>query len=353
MLRQFSIHKAAVLVASLDADTADLLLAQMPDAEADAVRDELIRLGDPSPAEQYAVIDEFFQNGSPSFDERSAEQDSHEQFSDLKSHSAGPLQSEHFNSPNLAAAWPRLAESSPDNEASDTGPFSFLNSVEPDSLLLLLTQEQPQAIALVLAHLPHDRAAHVLARLPATVQSDVIRRLVDLDETNPEVLRDVEQAFEKRLTQHASARRQTVGMAAIEAILNASDHASRRQILNNLAAHDRPLAHRLTPPPPTRHFTFDEVCCLPSEAFTRILRAADRRTMILALSGAPAELVESIFDELSPEDAHWISHGLQYLGPFRLTDFHRAQQVIAALADQLSAQGDLPGLSPEHITAMA
>jgi flagellar motor switch protein FliG len=220
-------------------------------------------------------------------------------------------------------------------------------------LVSLLTQEQPQAIALVLAHLPHDRAAHILARLPATMQSDVIRRLVDLEETDAEILRDVEQAFEQRLAKHASTRRQTAGMAAVEAILKASDHTSRRQILNNLAAHDRPLAHRLTPPPPTRRFTFEEVCCLPSETFLRIVRAADRRTMILALAGAPAELVEPIFEELPPEDAHWITHGLEYLGPFRLTDFNRAQQMIVTLTEQLSAQGDLPGLGPEHLTAVA
>src|SRR5262245_36598559 len=58
--REHSIRKAAVLVASLDVSTADLLLAQMPQEQADAVRHEVLQLGELDPAEQQVVIDEFF-----------------------------------------------------------------------------------------------------------------------------------------------------------------------------------------------------------------------------------------------------------------------------------------------------
>src|SRR5262249_34108890 len=161
---------------------------------------------------------------------------------------------------------------------------------EPESLVPLLEHEHPQAVALVLAHLPHHRAGHVLARLPAAMQTDVIRRLVDCETTDPEVLRDVAKTLEAAFMNRQSERR-TTGMATIASILNASDSASRRQILNNLATHDRSLAHRLTAPPPVRRFTFAEVCQFPIEALIHLLELADRRTVTLALADAPAQLV--------------------------------------------------------------
>src|SRR6476660_10143982 len=58
-----SIRKAAVLIASLDVDTADLLLGQMPEQAADEVRREMLELGELDAIEQKHVIDEFFRIG--------------------------------------------------------------------------------------------------------------------------------------------------------------------------------------------------------------------------------------------------------------------------------------------------
>jgi flagellar motor switch protein FliG len=351
MDRELSLHKAAVIVASLDADTADLLLAQMPEDEADAVRDQIIRLGKLNPAEQQAVIDEFFRIGPMTLQQDSfttklggaglmKELLSDDEYEDESSEAAETAAAATGNSLNR-------------NPQQTNQPFSFLQNIEPETLVSLLEQEHPQAVALVLAHLPHDRAGHLLARLPATMQTDVVRRLVGLEETDPAIVRDVEKALEASIMERQPDRHHTVGMAAVTAILRASDHASRRQILNNLAVHDRPLAHRLTPPPPTQHFTFAEVCRFPSLALVRVVRAVDRRTAVLALAGAPAEIVEPLFDELRPEEVDWISHGMVHLGPLRLADFDRAQDDVAQFAEQLYAQGHLPGLGAEHLTAMA
>src|SRR5579864_6459678 len=54
-----SCRKAAILVASLDSATADLLLAQIGPDEADRVRRAILHLEEVDPIEQEAVIDEF------------------------------------------------------------------------------------------------------------------------------------------------------------------------------------------------------------------------------------------------------------------------------------------------------
>ncbi|HEY2882378.1 MAG TPA: FliG C-terminal domain-containing protein [Pirellulales bacterium] len=408
--REPSIRKAAVLVASLDADTADLLLAQMPEELADAVRQEVLELDELDPEEQRSVIDEFFRIGpmmpepnppgveldSPALAKRlpkvgdeyvpagsmDDDEDSIEPSAQGSSFfnaiprdrqssliaqltgnaplpwrppdafpKAPPVTSPPNASSNSMAAMPTPASPTPPELTAP--PFRFLQDVEVDLLVPLLEREHPQAIALVLSHVPPEQAGHVLARLPAATQTDVVRRLVDLEETDPQVLREVELAVEAALMKQQPGRRRVAGMAAVSAILNASDRTARRQILNNLATHDRPLAHKLMPsPPPPRQFTFVEVCQLPPAPLVRVVRAAGLQTVVLAMAGAAAGVVDDLLDQLEPHEADRISNRLTNLGPVRLIDIDRAQEDLAHTADRLHADGRLPELNQSHLTAV-
>ncbi|HZZ27056.1 MAG TPA: FliG C-terminal domain-containing protein, partial [Pirellulales bacterium] len=320
-----------------------------------ALRGELLRLDALDSREQQAVIDEFLLFGPKSAQQNALETDPDNLLVERFSQS----RYECLPEANLTAD-PAVSllsqQSTSDLTAHHTRqqPFDFLQDVDTDVLIPLLEREHPQAIALVLAHLPHEHAGHVLARLPATIQTDVIHRLVDLEETDPHVLLDVERAVETWVRRRQPTRRRMAGMAAVSAILNASQGSARRQILNNLATHDRPLAHKLTPPSsPARQFSFAEVCDFPMEAFKKVLRAAERRSVILAVAGAPADIADSLMHKLRYEEAEWISQDLEQLGPLRLIDFDRAQMAIAELAGQLYAHGHLSGLDDTHLTAMA
>jgi flagellar motor switch protein FliG len=369
MSRNVAIRKAAILVALLDTETADVLLAQMPPDQADKVLRESRKLGKIDPAEQRAVIDEFFRIGPlvpeddpPGLDLEGA----------VFNSTAAPI--DEYVSADAEPGWvvenaPRIASETQAIYASpftkiNSGasiksidpktPFSFLHDADADALAPLLEREHPQAIALVLAHLSPDRAGQLLSRLPAKLQSDVVRRLIDLEETDRDVLRDVEQAVENWLEKRASSRPRVAGIPAVSAILNASDEQSRRHILNNLAAHNRPLANTLNPPPPPpKPYAFADLCELSDEVFTRIVRAVDHRTAVLALAGATEEIVQRLLDHLDPDEADQFSDDLTHLGSLRLIDIDRAQDDLARLANQLRAQGRLTATRHAHSTATA
>src|SRR5262249_27092483 len=69
-----------------------------------------------------------------------------------------------------------------------------------DSLTALLEHEQPQVIAVVVSHLPADRAAHLIHALDPSVQATVLRRLADLNETHPDVIREIERGLAVKLS---------------------------------------------------------------------------------------------------------------------------------------------------------
>jgi flagellar motor switch protein FliG len=143
-------------------------------------------------------------------------------------------------------------------------------------------------------------------------------------------------------------------LATVSTILNSADEAARRQILSNLARHDRPLAGKLKRPTAALpRFTFDDVCGLPIDDLMLVVQSAPLETFVLAFAGANAELVEELVDCLPAEASQRFARGIAELGPTRLADIESAQHSLAELASQLSADGRLHGGPPIHLTAVA
>jgi flagellar motor switch protein FliG len=212
-------------------------------------------------------------------------------------------------------------------------PFRFLQETEAEKLVRVLGSERPQTIALVLSHLTPHRAGAVLARLPEDLQVDVIHRLVDLEETDPEILHEVEEALRSRLSQQVEMqRRRVTGLQAVAGILQATDGRVGMQILDNLASRDRALAEKLGP----RQLAFDDLADLDEDLLAEVFAAAGPELMLPALFGAAPELVGRTLARLPRSDARAIRHKLEHPGPIRLRDVEEARRQVARIASRLN-----------------
>src|SRR6185295_1621485 len=182
--RQQGRRKAAILLASLDRHEAEALLAQMPAEQADAVREAIGNLGEIDPEEQHEVLEEFFRIGPLVPDREPSGLALDDPTVAQLSISAAPADSAQRHSSSFNVR----------EEAVPT--FRLLEDAPIKTLAGLLEREQPQTIAVVLSHLAPGRAAELLAGLPSLLQAEVARRLVDLEETNADVLREVERGLE-------------------------------------------------------------------------------------------------------------------------------------------------------------
>ena len=113
------------------------------------------------------------------------------------------------------------------------------------------------------------------------------------------------------------------GLAAVSAILAAAPGGTRRDILKNLSRHDRPLAGKLRPD----RFLFAELIELDDAALLTVFKAADPELIVLALAGAPAELVKRITEQLPIEQGRALS---RRLGASRPDAFSRCRRVAAS-----------------------
>lgn len=318
-----NLRKAAMLVASLDERNAAALLAQMTPAQAQAVKRAIETLGPIDAGEQHEVIQEFFRVGplvpgkQPSgieLDDRLPKRLCFSRASDGA-----------------------LSESA----TSRTPPFRFLHEAPAHSLVPFLQREHPQTVAVVVSHLPAERAAEVLAGLSGELQIEVARRLIDLDEADPEILREVEQGLEAWLGQQVRGdRRRAAGLAALNNILGAASPQTKQHILANLTRHDRELAAQLKGPQ-VPAMTFAEIEQLDSAALSVVLRHASRELLVLALAGSGLGFAERIFDLCEPAEAAALTGALRNLGPTRLSDVEQAQRELAELGRQLEIRGEI------------
>jgi flagellar motor switch protein FliG len=306
-LTDAGLRKAAILVASLDHTAADAVLKQLGAEPARQVRQAVIALDEIADDEREQVMIEFFRL-SP---ERKITQ---------------------YSSETVDG---RSADHKPAVERSKPAggrPFQRLSEAEGEKLARLLSNERPQTIALVLSHLSARQAGEVLAQLTPGLQTEVVRRLVNLEETDPMVLREVEQALEMRLSRQVQMqRRRVAGWAAVEGILRTADRDVGAKIVGNLAAQDRHFAERLSPPP----LDFEDLENCDDAVLAEVFGGADPAWIVPALLGAPPTLVDRALRALPFRQATAIRRQLAEPGPIALSDVETARRRLADAARQI------------------
>ncbi len=318
------IRKAAVFVAALDCSAADALLERLPELHARRVREAVVALQEVDSSEQRRVRDEFLRVRSmvPKPEPAGIELD-------------GTL------ARLVASARTGALNRDETAEHAASPPFAFLSDTAGGDLADALQSERPQTIALVLAHLPPRRASDVLSRLDSAGQADVIRRLASLEETNPEVVFEVEQALQSRVArQWGISKKRVVGMKAVEDILRESGPTLSQTIARTLGtgkgSPEEPHAE-----PAIR---FEELPRMDTGSLITLFGQAGRPLAAAALLGAPAALVNRVLGSLPRAESQWLRRQLDAPGPIRLRDVEEARRRIAQLATELRREGRIgPG----------
>lgn len=362
-----NLRKAAVLLRSLDSDTAAMMLAHLSSEEAAAIRREMFKLGSLDEEEQADVMAELRRTRSATGRPRSSD---------------------------VELSLSSLLDETRDQRSSAHGAerstrFEFLDSAPITALVSFLAREHAQTIAVVLSHLAPSRAAGVLSALPPKIQAETIERLSALGETDPESISALERELETWVAKRDSGRISAGRRDTMAAILAAADAKTRGQLLGNLKIHNGALAVRITPTereatrsipntdsrkrpikspaktylvrqqaprknpeyrppaaaPPLPRIAFDDLIHLDARSLAAVLRQADPNVLALALAGSRDELVNRICDQMPKRTARDFRRELRRLGPTRLSDVEAAQRAIAQVAArhletrQLAASG--------------
>ncbi len=351
-----NLRKAAVLLRSLDADTAAVMLGQLSAAEAATIRAAMRAVGQVETDEQADVAAELRGGRST------------KQYSSDTGDVELALSTSYANESYERVARIGLAEGG----IPTSKRFEFLESAPIHALVPHLAREHTQTIAVVLSHLAPQRAAAILAALPQKIQSETVERLSTLGDTDPEcvsvLVRELEVWAANRDGSRAGHGNRRDTMAAI---LSAADAKSRSQILSNLKDHkaalrgqfssqrseratikaqvaepsikkvpariaESPAREPVAPPIPKAErlprIAFDDLAELDSRTLSAVLRQVDANVLVLALAGSHEGLVDRVCDQMPKRTARGFRRELRRLGPTRLSDVEAAQHAVAQIA---------------------
>lgn len=217
-------------------------------------------------------------------------------------------------------------------------PFGFLKKVDPQNLLTFIIDEHPQTIALILSHLHPNYGAQIISGLPTERQLAVIRRIANMGQTNPEVIREVEMGLESRMASVMSQSFENAGgVSSVAEILNVTDRATERALLENLAQEDPDLVEEIR----RLMFVFDDINKLSDKDVQTVLKNVEAAQWAMALKGASEDLKNKILGNMSQRAAQMLREEMEYLGPVRLSEVEAVQQQIVDIVRRLEDTGEI------------
>jgi len=221
---------------------------------------------------------------------------------------------------------------------SEAPPFEFMRRVSPERSAGLLRNESPQTVALVLASLHTTLAAQVLARLPERQQPDIALRIARMGETSAQVVQQVEEVIRHKLTSVAEREYSAAGgTKTLAEILNHSDRTTERNVLENLASTDKDLAEEVR----GMLFVFEDIVKLDERAVQQVLREVDQKDLVLALRGAPENVMEVVLANMSERGAAMLKEEMEIQQPQRKRDVDQAQSRVVAVVRRLEEAGTI------------
>ncbi|HEX9746054.1 MAG TPA: flagellar motor switch protein FliG [bacterium] len=217
-------------------------------------------------------------------------------------------------------------------------PFDFIRRTDPKAIANFIINEHPQTIALILAYLNPDQATVLVQSLDPQKQAEVARRLALLDNTSPEVIREIERVMEKNLAAILSQEFSTAGgVSALVEILNRVDRSTEKSILEVLDEKDPELAEQIK----NLMFVFEDITHLDDRAIQQVLREIDTKELSLALKGVSDEVGQKIYRNMSKRAASMLQEEMEFMGPVRLRDVESSQQRIVNVIRQLEDAGEI------------
>ena len=213
-----------------------------------------------------------------------------------------------------------------------------LSRIKPSMIATYIEDEHPQTVALILGNLDTSVASHVIAILPEDMQMSVVMRMSKIESVPQELVNDIEETLEKELAEATGDTGISFdGMVSVVEILKSLDKSVSKMILERLEEQDQELYSQVD----KLLLIFEDLLELSSKDIQTILKHISSDDLVRALKGAPEELAESFFANMSQRASEIMREDMQVMGPMKLADVEEAQQNILQTVRKLDEDGSI------------
>ena len=211
-----------------------------------------------------------------------------------------------------------------------------LSRINPTMIVSFIETEHPQTIALILSKIPADVASQVIAELPEDMQISVVLRMSKIESVPSELVRDIEETLEREMAESTGSGGISFdGMVSLVEILKTLDKDISKPLLERLESKDEELFSQVD----KLLLIFEDLLVLSAKDIQTLLKHISSDDLVKALKGAPDELAESFFSNMSQRAAEIMREDMQVMGPLKLADVEEAQQNILQVVRKLDDEG--------------
>jgi len=315
-------QKAAVVLFSVEPETAAAVLKRLSDSELTALAKEMHQLGGVDPQNVTAILHEFSLH---------AEQD--------EGITATPsLLRERLE---LAVGRDGVRDLFKEIGLDDTAARAFqpLKELGPEAVYNLLADEHPQTTAVVLSHLDPKQTAATLLRFPNERQVDLIRRMASTQQADDMMLQKVGEIMRSKTGMVGDRRKKPEDprYKRVAEVINLLGQEAENRILETLNESSPEIAGKLR----DMMFVFEDLATLSDADIRKVLMSIDTQILAMSLKTASSELREKILSNLSRRATEMVNEELELLGPKPLSQVKAAQQQIIDAIRELDASGEI------------
>ena len=316
-------RKAAILLVLLGDDVASDVFKNLPELELRAITQEIADLDYVSPEIAAKVLKEYHQLSM-----------TQEYLAQGGTEYANKLLVKAFGAEGAKGLIEQVTRS---QELSGQN-LNTLQKTDPQQLAKFIQGEHPQTIALVLAHLNSKTAREVLMMLPENVRGKAVRRLAQMQQFSPEMVKKISQVLHKRLLAIGQqSRRAYGGVKAVADLLNQIDQEAGTNILETIEQDNAQLATSIR----NLMFTFEDFLEVPESGMRELLGQMDKKKLAIALKGASEDLKNHFFKCMSSRAVEMLKEDMETLGPIRSREVNAAQQEAVTVARRLEVEGKM------------
>ena len=224
-------------------------------------------------------------------------------------------------------------------QGGDTAGIESLKWMDAATVADLIKNEHPQIIATILVHLEFDQAGEILKLFSERLRNDVLLRIATLEGVQPTALHELNEALARLLAGAASNIKKAAmgGVRHAAEILNFVGQQAETSIVDNVREYDPDLAQKIL----DEMLVFENLMDVDDRGIQLLLREVQSDSLIVALKGAPPELREKIFKNMSQRAAEMLREDLESKGPVRLSEVEAEQKEILKIARRLADEGQI------------
>ena len=194
------------------------------------------------------------------------------------------------------------------------GPFSFLNDLSFNQLILLLKNESSQVTALILRYLKPELSSEVIKSLPKIQSAAIIKRIARGGAVSTEVIQGMEISLRGKIRNQGKVESEEIdGPSTLAGILKYMNIEDEQKILHSLEGEDVNLSKDIK----EKLFTIDTVLHINRNDLQKVLNELSENDIALILRRVDDEVKKKIRSSISTGRLILIDEEDEIMGPVK------------------------------------